>query len=313
MYYINKHRKAYILLLLLLLLMGDKTSKIIDSIKLVLKEKPLSISEISEKAKINWRTAWHYLEILKNLGLVAEKKIKNTRTFFYKEKENYFELPIKEKDNKKISTIYYNIKKFCSDFYKKEPTKTQIYKITWKVNNLLNLGLPIGWYQYGPFCIQVYKGDEKKEIKLNNPTINLIKKTTKEYCKYDNIELQNKLYNETNNFLYLAKVKFTDKQFKTKDELNIILMDLIKYAPSETIDVVTDFSRMVLLVGWDKSIEYFTKYIWKYIAMVVFKESLIGYYKEEIISEYLNEKIISSKKEAQLIIKDLVQSKTQET
>ena len=57
--------------------MSDKTQEIIDSIKDILMDKPLSISEISEKLKINWRTTENYLEILETLsGFVKEGKIK---------------------------------------------------------------------------------------------------------------------------------------------------------------------------------------------------------------------------------------------
>ena len=52
--------------------MSDKTQEIIDSVKCQLMDKPLSVSEISEKLKINWRTAENYLEILKKLDLVKE-------------------------------------------------------------------------------------------------------------------------------------------------------------------------------------------------------------------------------------------------
>ena len=62
--------------------MSDKTQEIIDSVKCQLMDKPLSVSEISEKLKINWRTAENYLEILKKLDLVKEINIKNTRTFY---------------------------------------------------------------------------------------------------------------------------------------------------------------------------------------------------------------------------------------
>lgn len=285
--------------------MSDKTKEIINSIKHQLMDQPLSISEISEKLKINWRTAENYLEILKKLELVEERNIKNTRTFFYKDKDNYFDLPVKNKDSKLISSIYSKIKETCLDIYKKEPTKTQVYKIIWKLNHELNLGLPIGWYKYGPCCVQVYKGDEE-EIKLGNNQVNLIKEITKEYCILDNINLQKKVYLDSKKNLYIIKEKLLELDSDDKEKLNIILMDLIKYAPQETIETTTDFSRATLLLGWSKTRTIFDIF-WKYITMVVFKQTLEFYYKDSI-EFYLYEKIEDAKKEAQLNITNLVRS-----
>ena len=286
--------------------MSDKTQEIIDSVKCQLMDKPLSVSEISEKLKINWRTAENYLEILKKLDLVKEINIKNTRTFFYKDKDNYFDLPVKNKDSKLISSIYFKIKKTCLDLYEKEPTKTQVYKIIWKINEELNLGLPVGWYKYGPCCVQVYKGDEKEEVKLDNSQINLIKSITKEYCILDNIQLQKKIYKDAKKDLYKTKEDLLEFNSDDKTDLNMILMDLVKHVPQDTIETTTDFSRATLLLGWNKTKTIFDTF-WKYITMVVFKKTLEFYY-EDNLEIYLDEKIEEAKKEAQLDITNLVRS-----
>lgn len=286
--------------------MSDKTQEIVNSIKSQLMDQPLSISEISEKLEINWRTAENYLEILEKLGLVEERNIKNTRTFFYKDKDNYFDLPVKNKDSKLISSIYSKIKEVCLDVYKKEPTKTQVYKIIWKLNNELSLGLPVGWYKYGPCCVQIYKGNEKEEIKLSSNQTNLIKIITKDYCILDNINLQKKVYLDSKKDLYITKEILLALDSDNKEELNIILMDLIKYVPQETIETTTDFSRATLLLGWIKTKTIFDIF-WKYITMVIFKQTLQFYY-EDNLEFYLSEKIEDAKKEAQLSITNLVKS-----
>lgn len=295
--------------------MTNQINDMVDSIKSHLKERPMSISEIAEKVNIDWRTAENYLSLLKGLGLVKEKgDTKKTRIFYYLNQDHYFKLPIKEKDSKLISSIYYYIKKTCIEIYKKEPTKTQAYKIIWKLNEDLKLKLPLGWYQYGPCCVQVYKGDEQ-DYGIDSKISSKLKEIVEDYCKYDSLVLQKKLYEVTGNQLYITKSEFVEKKFKGKNELNLILMDLIKYAPTETKDIITDFARTVLLIGWEKSLECFNDYIWRYMALVKFKETLSDYYENYgmyIISEYLDEKIVSFKKEAQLIIKNLVQSKIQE-
>lgn len=287
--------------------MSDKTQEIIDSIKDILMDKPLSISEISGKLKINWRTAENYLEILKRLELVEERNIKNTRTFFYKDKDNYFDLPIKNKDARLISSIYSKIRESCLKSLKKEPTKTQVYKIIWNLNNKLNLGLPVGWYKYGPCCVQIYQGDESEQTKLSINEIKLINEIIKEYCILDNIALQKKVYSDAENNLYLTKESLLESDSNNKEKLNMILMDLIKYSPKETIEITTDFSRATLLLGWDKTRTLFNIF-WGYIALVTFKQSLESYYSSSL-EIYLGKKIEDAKKEAQLYITNLVRSK----
>lgn len=293
--------------------MGEKTNEIIDSIKKTLKDGPKSISDISKEAKINWRTAEEYLKLLKNLGLVIEQEIKNTRTFFYKEKKNYFDLPIRKEHSKIISTIYSLIRKFCLDVHKTEPTKTQAYKILWNIDMKAGLNLPIGWYMYGPCCVQVYKGDEDQQTKLNKKTVTLIKETTTKYCLCDNFELQNRVYKEANNKLYRLKEKLITTKFKTKEDINPVLMDLIKFAPKETIEVVTDFVRATLLLGWDKTKECFN-YVWHYIALIVFRDTIQEYYLDwfngEHLDLYLKVKIDEARKESQILITDIVRCRS---
>lgn len=284
--------------------MGEKANEVIDSIKNCLREGPRSISDISKEGKINWRTAEQYLELLKNLDIVIESDVKNTRTFFYKDKNNYFNLPVKKRDSKLISTLYSHIKKFCLKFHNKEPTKTQAYKILWKINQKLKKNLPIGWYMYGPLCVQEYANNEKEEIRLDNRSIPLVKETTKEYCAYDNLQLQKKIYKEVDDKLYQTKERLLSIKEADKEQINPILMDLIKFSPVETVEVITDFARATLLLSWDKTKELFED-VWKYIAIIKFRESLRPYYEDDI-DIYLNKKIEEIKKETQILITDLV-------
>src|SRR3989344_1000189 len=284
--------------------MADQTAKILENIKIALRDEPLSISEISEKLSINWRTAENNLRILESLGLVFERNIKNRRTFFYKEKNNYFDLPVKNEDIKKINTIYHHIKEFCKKFYNQEPTKTQAYKVIWKINKELKLNLPIGWYMYGPLCVQEFCSNEPKEINFAGNTISLIEKTTKEFCSLDNFKLQKKVYNESDENLYLTKEKLISGTLTNKEDINSVLVDLIKYAPPETVEVVTDFARATLLVGLEKTLSCFLEAVWKYVTLVRFRDSLTNYYQD--LSGYM--KIDETKKEAQLRILDIVKS-----
>ncbi len=284
--------------------MGEKREEVFKAIKRVLLDGPKSISEISKEANINWRTAEENLTFLKNLGIVKEIEIKNTRTFYYKENDTYFGLPVKENQRKLISTIYYYIKKFSKELLNQEPTKTQAYKIISKINDKLKLNLPIGWYLYGPCCVQIYKGDESEEIKLSKENITIIKETTEKYCRLDNFQLQNEIYKENNEHLYLIKQELTTKNFKTKEEISPILMDLIKYSPQEAVDVVTDFARATLLLGLEKT-RTCLDFLWNYLARIRFRDSLKDNYQGSI-NWYLD--IEDAKKDAQLHILDLVRS-----
>jgi len=287
--------------------MSIKTQDAIDKVRFILMNKPMSISEISFELKINWRTAENYLEILKRLDLVKEKEIKNTRTFFYKDKDNYFKLPIKWKDTKLISSIYSKIKETCLKLYGKEPTKTQAYKIIWKLNDNLNLGLPVGWYRYGPCCVQSYNGNEEMETDLTKTQIKGIADLTKEYCNMDNVELQRKIYLDAKYQLYIKKEELCMFSSSDKQDLNLILMDIVKLVPQETIETTTDFARATLLLDWGKTKTIFDIF-WKYITMIIFKESLRSYYGLFDLGEYMDEEINMAKREAQLEIMNLVQS-----
>jgi len=286
--------------------MESKTSKKINSIKDFLKEGPLSISEIAKKADIDWRTAEQYLYLLKKLDLIEEIQNKHTRRFFLKDPNNYFKLPVKKEHEKKISTIYYNIKKFCSKKFGQDPTKTQAYKIIWKINQKLKLGLPIGWYKFGPCCVQVYQSNEEREYGFESKAVSLIRETTLKYCACDNFKLQNIIYAEAGKKLYQIKERLVMGTFENKEDINPLLMDLIKLASRETIDVVTDFARTVLLINdWNITKTLFNS-VWKYITLIEFRNTLKDYYGEERLKIYLKEQIEEARKEAQLEINDFV-------
>lgn len=277
--------------------MGEKISSIIDSIIENLKDGPKSIKKLSELTKINWRTAESYLEILKNLDIVGELSTKTPRLFYYKDKDTYYKLYVKPNDSELITTIYYTIRKICTENLKKEPTKTQVYKILWNINEKLRLKLPVGWYMFGPCCIQIYTGEETKKMNLEKTIETELKKVTIEYCSLGNIELQRKVYTESDNKLYRTKEKLLDAAEK-KEELNVILMDFIKYSPPETRDLVVEFSKKIISTGWDKTI---FDYLWKYISIIELKKSLEPYYGKNI-DTYLYETVNELRKDAELLI-----------
>ncbi len=280
--------------------MGDNPTNKTDSIIATLKNGPKSINEVAEEVGINWRTAESRLEQLEKLGIVIKKPKKRTRIYLYKDGNNYFGLYVKKEDKKFISSVYHLIRKTCLKNYNKEPTKTHVYKILWKLKKDLNLNIPIGWYLHGPCAVQVYSGNEAKELPLDKKTEQKVKEATQEYCKYDNVTLQNKIYEEDDNQLYKLKEKLKE------GDQNLILMDLIKLVPEEAVDITTDFTRATLMLGWDKTKDIFDK-LWNYIAILRLKDTLRDYYGDSI-DLYLDEKTAEFKKETQLMITDLVRT-----
>jgi DNA-binding transcriptional regulator YhcF (GntR family) len=276
---------------------------LLQNIKTLLEDGPLSIQKIAEKTEINWRTAESFLEILEQAGTVGTTKIKNRRIYFLKDQESYFDIPVKTKDKEKIKTIYSLIKKYCNQLYKRDPTKTQVYKIIWKFNNKFKLNLPIGWYKYGPCCVLAYKSDEETMMTLPNHQGTILKQITEEYCKCDNLELQEKIYNESKNNLYITKQKLCTKEF-SREQLNLLLMDLIKYAPNEATEIVTDYARTALLIGFKETSELFT-FLWNYLTLLKIKESLNFY--TDFLGYYLDHPIEEAKKEIQNSIKTTVE------
>ena len=89
-----------------------------------------------------------------------------------------------------------------------------------------------------------------------------------------------------------------------KSELNNHLTGLIRQAPEETVEVVTDFARATLLLGPEQTRDCFDGALLKYMALVASKDHLPSYYK----GEYLDKRIREAKKEAQLQIKELVET-----
>lgn len=255
---------------------------------------PMSINLLAQKSEINWRTAKQYLDNLSNWGLVKFKDKK----YFLIENNHFFNIPIPKKTQEKIFSIYYKINESCQKKFNKEPTKTHVYKIIWKLSIILNLKLPIGWYKYGPCCVIPYKGDEKY-TNLNKKEELTIKDITEKYCKLDSTALQKKIYTEENNLLYLTKQELISTSFNR--DINMILMDLVKYSPDETNELVTDFVRTTMLIGWNETTRNCFDILWNYIATYMFKQTL-----KNIDSFYFEEKLEQLKKEADAEIDNLL-------
>lgn len=276
--------------------LNEIEDKIVDE----LRSGPKTTRQISDNLKINWATADKYLNYLEGFGRVKSKE--TTRKLFYlKQKENYFDLPLTKEQELKIKKIYEIINKT------KKVTKTQAQKILFQVNKKLELNIPIGWYKFGPISVMPYE-EYKSTYNFNNKQISLIKEKIEEYSNLDNFDLENKIYEEENNELYKKRKEIISISFnENKEIINLLLMDFLMLSPSEVKDLVTDYIRAVMLIGWEvKTREVFDE-VWEVIAIINFKNSLKSQYSYSL-DVYFDDKIKEKVDEVNLILDNLVSS-----
>jgi len=281
---------------------------IIPAIINALRKGEQTLSKLSRSSNINRVTLSQYVQALEKADIIISNKKGRERIIKLRSNPgSYFDLPIKEEDNKYIETVYAFIKETCLKLYQKQPTKTQVYKILWEIRKEKNI--PIGWYQYGPCPVKIYKGNEKQFVNLSKDLKLKISKTVKDYCSLSNAQLQKKIYNKEHNQLYLLKEELITSTEIKKDDLNKLMFELIKNVPKEAVDITTDFARTALLLGWENTKIFFRDSVWKYIALVMFKESLKDYYGNEI-EDYLKDRISDIRSECEISIYYMVRSYT---
>lgn len=260
---------------------------------------PKPISQIAE-SDFNWRTAEKYLVLLEDLGIVFSVDKGNKRIYYLYDNNNFFKIPIPRKKKELISDIFAKIKNFAPSV-----TKTQAHKILFELNKKFNLKIPMGWYLYGPICLTQFKGNEEEYGLLNKNQFIFLKETTQKYSSIDNFELEKEVYGNTNNKLYLLKKTLQEKSFGA--EVNVEMMELIMFVPKETQELVTNYARSVMLLGWNHKTNELFNLVWKYVAIVNFKEDLKNNnYFDYDIDVYFKDKIEEKRSEASKILNDLV-------
>lgn len=268
----------------------NSPSEIISSILNSLTKGEQTLTQLSNATKINRITVSQYISAFEKGGIVEVKTDGRERWVSLKNPvDTYFGLPIREEEKELMKKIYSVIKRYCKEIYNEEPKKTHVYKIIYDVMKERKLNLPVGWYQHGPCSVLIYSGNEESELKLDYES--LIKEKVKQYCKLSPIDLQKEIYIKYNSKLYNIK-----EDIKSGKEIDPL--ELLKVVPKETLDLVTDFARATLLLGWEKTRSIFFSSLWKYISLVNFKISLKYYYGDEI-EEYLKHKIEERKQEVE--------------
>ena len=266
-------------------------------IKGKLQSGPKSIRQIAED-DFNWRTAEKYLELLEDLKIVFSIDKGNKRVYYLNDEDNFFKIPITNEKKNLIKDIFAKLKKFSPNI-----TKTQAHKALFELNNKFDFKLPVGWYLYGPICLAQFTGDEKELNIIGKKQTLFLKETAQKYSSIDNFELEDKIYKTSNKELYLLKKSLLQKPYG--ENINLDMMDLIKLSPDETKDLVTDYARAAMLLGWNHKTKELFDLVWKYIAIVNYKEDLKDYFSYDI-SLYFNKKIEDVKSEVGKILDNLV-------
>ena len=245
--------------------MGRKPAR--ELIKRILQsvtDSPKSIYEIAKDAESNWESVKEYLESLKEAGIVQETAISNKRAFSLvarsvpKKNGNYFDLPITEKDDKLISSLFSRIREEWTKATGDVPGKVQAQKSLLRIDKLCRLNLPIGWYLFGAVCVKPYDpGFDYEYQPLGEKTEKCVREVVEDYSKEPSAySLKIRQYREENKALYQAKELllslFTSSAFSKKNasEINGLLYGIINNLPKisdkESKSLVNEYLGVVL-------------------------------------------------------------------
>ncbi len=296
------------------MLMERKSAK--ELIKRILKslsEAPKSIHEIAKDCESNWGSIKIYLESLKEAGILQETDISNKRVFSLvqcnrtSKTGNYFDLPIKQEDEKLIDSLFFKIKEEWKQKTGIFPGRIQVQKTLAKINKECNLNLPIGWYLFGTLCVKPY--DQMLEynyFELDKQIKTCVSTVVDIYSKENTAtSLKLRHYNEENHTLYKTKEillsLFSSSNFSKKyiQEINNQLYILLKYCPSifdnVSKELINDFVGLVLqmintisdedLKLVKNDIYQSFNEIWKLIALYNYFSDLEPYYSKHFSKE----------------------------
>ncbi|MFC1768718.1 hypothetical protein ACFLZX_03045 [Nanoarchaeota archaeon] len=288
--------------------MGRKPAReLIKRILQSITDSPKSIHEIANDAESNWESVKEYLESLKEAGIVQENSIANKRVFSLvtcsvpKKNGNYFDLPIIEKDDRMIASLFSKIKEDWKQVTGKVPGKIQVQKSLLRINKLCKLDLPIGWYLFGAMCVKPYDpmldyGYQPLGGEIETCVQEVVNEYSKEPTAYS---LKIRQYQEEDKVLYQTKELilslFTSSKFSKKyiSEINKLLYTLINNLPvindNDSRSLVNEFTGAVLQLinnipeeeiqhAKQDVLQAFNE-VWKLIALYGYSTDLKSYYE----------------------------------
>lgn len=292
--------------------MKIKSVDFFNKIIFALKNKSQTISQIANSQNMNWDSTKNYLEQLEEIGFVYSEEIKG-KCYYHlnpnpqpkKEYGTYFNLPIDEKTKQTLETYYFLIETEYKKQTQKNPTITQIYKILAKINKDWNLGLPLGWYNYGLIPPLIYNPEqsyqEQEFVSTNiKQTIPII---IEKYTKFKTIRLLLKnQYEEFDKTSYILKEAILDNFYKGEEFTKVKnnFKELIKSLLNDNIskNTLTHFNRYyTLLLDIEKNMykDYEIKQQLIEQFKEIFKLAAIEYYRKSLIEKnFISEYIINS-------------------
>lgn len=276
-------------------------------------KKSMSVKEIADNIGMHRTAITRYLNILKESGLLLEehegKRKKFSLSPVYRT-DTYFGLPLDEKTEKEVNTLFYLIRDNWKKYSSNKLLKTNAQKIAYKVIISCNLNIPCGWYIYGGISVPAYNDSiDYHNYGLSKEVENCVEETTQEYAKnkfawkikkqqYE--EFKKKLYDIKEGILsILYSGRFDEDPSKSISDLIKKVRKLISLAPrnsrekyNEILDSYQDLMLDVYNSGEEfilenkREIILLFESIWKYIALFNFKNDLRKYYPERVLEAH---------------------------
>ncbi len=281
------------------------TQDLIKNLINCLSEGSKSITEISDVTKLYRTAIAKYLTILKDSGLVMEEQKGNSKLFTlisnYKT-DTYFGLPLDQKTEELIDSLYSNIKKKWEDATGRPLLKTTAQKIIYSVIKKCNLAIPTGWYIYGGICIKPYDPSltynfTNLDSNVNDCVENVVKEYSPNKHEYESKKQQyheevHRLYNTKEEiFSLLYSKKFSKNSIYILQKKYIEFIRLIPEGDEKYHNLIDDYYTIIIDItkNWDNFVNEnddveFTKFkqkltssfeiLWRLVAQFNFKSDL---------------------------------------
>jgi len=201
--------------------MGSRSSReILENITSVLREDGgKSIKQIVNESGAQRNTVSKYLNSLEKQDLVEYEQEGRKKVYYIsdeyldlskKAKFSYFGLKVDEETRKEVVKVCNSIKDKWEEKTGRKPKKTEIQKTLAKVNDMMGLELPIGWYMYGEMSAVVYDPqepfDDSTRVQNETEVMDSIMEAVEENTKFDSVaNLMEHRYKEKEKELYIAK------------------------------------------------------------------------------------------------------------
>lgn len=297
--------------------------KIVES----LAKGPKSITKIAEETGLDRTAIARYLNLLKESGFLKEEE-KGTSKIFHLSSayrlDTYFGLPIDDKTNKLIDSLYYLIKKKWKEKTQRKLLKTTAQKILYEVIQKANLRIPNGWYIYGGIPIKPY--DYYTDYIFSGLDEDVIAVVDSAVTAYDHefaYESKQHQYRDAGKELYDVKEEILRLLYSKNFSKNSMFVFQKKFSKFMRLvpegdkiydELINDYMTLIidLTRNWDdfvdeKNDRNFAEFkqklissfeaLWRLVAMFNFKKDLEAFYPKIVLDEHFKMDIEQAKDE----------------